>query len=96
MLESEFEEIESVKGMDIELTCKISVGNPTPLITWSKDGNLIDSSNSIERIVLHPNSSLTIHGADFVHVGSYKCEATNVGGSVSRNIYLSVMGEFLH
>ncbi|XP_034234598.1 hemicentin-1-like isoform X2 [Thrips palmi] len=90
-MESEFEEIESVVGVDIELTCKVSLGNPTPFITWSKDGYNMDSNNKLERIDFHPNNSLIIQKADLTNVGSYKCEATNVGGSVSRHIYLTII-----
>ncbi|XP_052121431.1 hemicentin-1 isoform X3 [Frankliniella occidentalis] len=78
-------------GREIILSCPISEGNPPPLIAWYKDGNLIDADANLGGIYIQMNGSLKLSEANPKHSGNYKCEATNVGGSISRYIFLTVM-----
>jgi hypothetical protein len=72
------------------------LSNPPPVITWYKDGEILDEEQmQWEGIIILTNGSLIISYTTQQHEGTYECVASNVGGTVSQAITLHVLGEFL-
>ncbi|KAF5301256.1 hypothetical protein FQR65_LT00956 [Abscondita terminalis] len=59
------------------------IGQPTPKISWFKDGFEIFSSRRIRIVTENEKSTLTIHQSSFSDEGEIKCTATNKAGHVS-------------
>ena len=77
-------------GSDIRLVCPMS-GNPSPIITWKKDGETI---NSVTWDRFRPNKkSLKVRQVDKEDTGIYICRGTNGFGSNEIRINLIVIGE---
>lgn len=74
-----------VEGESVTLVCP-AVGTPIPTITWYKDNILITDP------VILSDGSLTIEMVKSSDEGSYRCQATNMAGSVERNVTLDVHG----
>lgn len=77
------------RGKQVELFC-IFGGTPLPQIVWSKDGELLQSTDR----VTHGNygKSLVIKHVKFNDAGTYSCEASNgVGSAKSSSINLEVL-----
>ncbi|XP_070794688.1 ADAMTS-like protein 1 [Pituophis catenifer annectens] len=67
-----------------------SVGNPRPIITWAKNGEAVQYN---KRILLQPDDSLQILEPVEADVGFYTCNATNVLGSDSVSIAITLAGK---
>ena len=65
------------------LTCN-ATGNPEPVLSWSKDGNLVRSGNRIS--FLADNKLLTITNVKRSDSGKYLCVAHNEVGNASSKI----------
>ncbi|XP_046745786.1 Down syndrome cell adhesion molecule-like protein Dscam2 isoform X2 [Diprion similis] len=64
-------------GKDTEFQCAVS-GQPTPVISWTKDGlPLRDTSSSRIRVAGHSGSTLHITGVSRDDRGMYQCFAKN-------------------
>ena len=75
------------------LDCEAS-GNPSPVITWLKDGQpLVFAPPRVE--YLSNQGKLRISSVTVNDEGRYTCSATNVKGSVTVFANLTVQGEFL-
>lgn len=84
------------RGMVVELPCHIILSNPPPVITWYKDGEILDEEQmQWEGIIVLTNGSLVISYTTQQHEGTYECVASNVGGTVSQANTLHVLGEFM-
>ncbi|KAK4877375.1 hypothetical protein RN001_009881 [Aquatica leii] len=59
------------------------LGQPTPKISWFKDGFEIFSSRRIRIVTENEKSTLIIHQSSFSDVGEIKCTATNKAGHAS-------------
>lgn len=69
-------------------------GNPTPIITWTKDGEEIKSYNWDR---FKPNKmSLKIKEVTKEDTGIYICKGTNGFGSAEIRINLIVIGEYFY
>lgn len=44
------QDLMSATGLQLELPCRISAGNPIPVISWFKDGYKIYSTSSLDGI----------------------------------------------
>ena len=76
----------------VELECK-GRGNPTPTITWKKDGQPINFASN-PRYLLQSTGSLRISRAQKSDSGKYTCVATNRVGSKLANATLRVLSKF--
>lgn len=74
------------KGTTVSLSCD-SVGNPQPVLSWSKSHDQMPRSE-----VSNGGSTLTLHEVTRHHAGIYKCSATNgVGKDAVEEIHLQVL-----
>ena len=58
-------------------------GNPLPLVTWTKDGRILQYSNT--------TTSILIANIELRDAGAYVCTAKNRAGSVSQSILVRVV-----
>jgi len=76
----------TTEGQNVTLACN-ATGNPSPSITWYKDGQLVIISGRFTQ----DSSSLTITKVSRFDEGTYFCNATNdVNSRVSNSTYLTV------
>uniref|UniRef100_A0A3P8UHB0 Immunoglobulin superfamily, member 9a n=1 Tax=Cynoglossus semilaevis TaxID=244447 RepID=A0A3P8UHB0_CYNSE len=73
--------VEVLVGADVSLSCAV-IGNPTPIITWLKDGSLIPREDY----------QVPSHLYFVRSVGQYTCHASNVEGNVSHVTAVKVKG----
>jgi hypothetical protein len=82
------------RGMLVELPCRVILSNPSPDITWYKDGEILDDEQlQWEGIAVLTNGSLIISYSTQQHEGTYECVASNIGGTVSQATTLHVLGK---
>ena len=70
------------EGDDVPLHCDAN-GDPIPLVTWRKDGRILQQSNT--------TTSIFITDIELRDAGTYVCTAKNRAGSVSQSILVSVI-----
>ncbi|VDO96213.1 unnamed protein product [Heligmosomoides polygyrus] len=76
-------------GDSVTLSCDVT-GNPSPSISWSRNGqNLINTVDGVH-ITLKGNR-LDIPHMDSIHAGNYTCTAKNDVGSAESTIYVDVL-----
>lgn len=81
-------------GRKITLQCRAS-GNPTPEISWEKDGHTIPLGHP--HYVIKPNKNLRINSASLEDAGSYRCIASSrVGKDVSWPANVIVESKFAY
>ncbi|KAM9324527.1 hemicentin-1 [Gastrophryne carolinensis] len=73
----------------LALSCKAS-GNPTPTLTWLKDGNQISFPNPVETHFLSGGAIMRITRAQLTDTGNYTCLATNTAGTAQKNFILTI------
>ncbi|XP_017161472.1 neural cell adhesion molecule L1-like protein isoform X2 [Poecilia reticulata] len=78
----------SVIGSDVFIKCSVD-GKPTPVITWRKNGKILQDDRENNRRVL--DETVMLHKAGPEDSGVYQCEASNPHGSVLANINVLVM-----
>ena len=70
-------------------------GDPTPDITWTRDGKIINPQYEIVnrgQIKLdHSTNSLTVNSVNEDTVGTYACNATNRAGYVYKSVPLNIL-----
>jgi len=82
------------RGMSVALPCQIILSNPPAVITWYKDGEILDEEQmQWEGIIVLTNGSLIISYSTQQHEGTYECVASNAGGTVSQATTLHVLGK---
>ena len=80
------------EGSNVTFLCN-ATSNPSPTLSWTKDGNLINQS--FNNIVLSQDSqTLTINNVQRDDAGIYVCNATNNVNSVSASAYLNVQCKY--
>lgn len=78
------------------MPCEVVLSNPPPVISWYKDGEILDEEQmQWEGISVLNNGSLIISYTTQEHEGTYECIVSNVGGSVSLATTLKVLGKFV-
>ena len=69
---------------DLLLTCN-ATGNPTPSISWTKDGSLINASGDPRISITEENTKLRITNVSRADDGQYRCVASNGLGNATSN-----------
>ena len=70
-----------VEGNVLYLFCKVE-GYPKPLITWRRDGNVLQGSiNKTDFIIYETTKN---------DAGNYECEASNSVGTVSHTVQVTI------
>jgi len=90
LISSDNPAVESLVGRDVTLTCVLLSGTPTPKITWTRLGELINST--ADRVVHDSSGSLNVRNVSLHDEGEYVCTASNVAGTSSTSVTLDVLG----
>ena len=69
------------------------IGNPRPRITWTKEGETIESGSHYKVDTQSRHAILTIRDASQMDTGSYRLTAENELGSDSVIIKIEISGE---
>ncbi|KAM4533145.1 protein turtle homolog B [Fundulus diaphanus] len=76
--------VQALVGSRLTLEC-VANGNPTPTITWLKDGSVIPSTN-------YQGGVLSLAAVTTQSAGLYACHASNSEGNVSRVTKVKIKG----
>uniref|UniRef100_A0A8C9XVJ4 Immunoglobulin superfamily, member 9a n=1 Tax=Sander lucioperca TaxID=283035 RepID=A0A8C9XVJ4_SANLU len=79
--------MEALVGRHLSLAC-VANGNPTPTITWLKDGSVIQRINY--QVCLY--NSLSLRAVSMQSAGQYTCHASNSEGNVTRVTKVKIKG----
>ena len=77
------DEVTIVEGNVLYLFCQVE-GHPKPLITWKKDGKVLQGSLN--------KTDFIIYEAKKNDAGNYECEASNSVGTVSYTVQVTIQG----
>ncbi|XP_055962583.1 hemicentin-1 [Sorex fumeus] len=86
--ENTLEEVKVKETQSVTLTCEVS-GNPTPDVTWRRDGQPLPEDDTLR--VLSAGRFLQISSAHVSHAGRYSCLASNAAGDRSKAFSLNVL-----
>lgn len=85
-----------VAGSTALLTC-VGYGVPSPLVTWRKDGGTLPTSRATTRVEqlneagrIFTKGTLEICSTTLEDAGTYSCNVSNLNGSSSATISLTV------
>ena len=83
----------SRSGSDVSMSCT-AVGSPLPTISWTHEGTVVSSSESVSIVSSQTGSEatsrLTLSGVDVSDAGSYSCVSSNPVGSDSSSVDIEV------
>ncbi|XP_006907796.1 hemicentin-1 isoform X1 [Pteropus alecto] len=86
--ENTLEDVKVKEKQSITLTCEVT-GNPVPVITWHKDGQLLQEDDTHH--IMSGGRFLQITNAQVSHTGRYTCLASNTAGDKSKSFSLNVL-----
>lgn len=66
-------------------------GQPTPDVTWSRDGSALSPDAKVETTLI--SSALIIKPCSRKHLGVYTLTAKNAGGEKKKNVTVEVLGK---
>ncbi|XP_078352640.1 hemicentin-1-like isoform X3 [Oculina patagonica] len=72
------------EGQNVTLSCN-ATGNPTPKISWTRNGYPVDTSGNSRISFSEYSEQLTITNLIRVNSGEYRCEASNIIGNDTSN-----------
>lgn len=75
--------VEALVGSHLSLAC-VANGNPTPTITWVKDGNVMRANNK--------EGALSLRAVSMQSAGQYTCHASNSEGNVTHVTRVKIKG----
>ena len=84
------QEVTVYQGADITLECRVPVGNPTPMISFFRDGNPDPLISDGEYTITNGNL-LTVNNAMLNDTGRYTCQAMNDIGTDRLSSDLTVL-----
>ena len=76
--------IQRIEGEKLTIFCN-ATGNPLPTISWTIDGNSLDTSNSSGMDLSYEGKQLTIKSVNRGDNAVYRCVAENSLGNVTSN-----------
>ena len=83
------------EGEVAQIICLVSKGDEPLTITWSLQGDVINSEPSISTSQLGTRTSmLSINSVGYRHSGIYMCNAKNRAGTATSSTELKVNGLF--
>lgn len=85
------ENVTSVHGLPFSMHC-VSIGEPTPVMSWLRDGSLLKPDVDVKIGGGHGETLHFRHSYDH-HSGNYTCTAKNNAGTVSKTFLLDVLGK---
>ena len=77
-------------GDKVELTC-LADGEPTPIVTWYKDGKIYEGSHDGQTPGPY-DYQLAFNGLEIADSGSYMCNVSNSFGFLTYTYNLTVEG----
>ncbi|XP_016392278.1 immunoglobulin superfamily member 10-like [Sinocyclocheilus rhinocerous] len=79
-------------GTDVQLPCD-SVGEPKPLLTWTKvsTGAIMSANTRVQRFEVQSNGTFVIHNIQLQDRGQYLCSARNLHGIDKMMVTLVVL-----
>jgi hypothetical protein len=80
-----------IRGDQIVLECRVTLGVPEPKVLWFKDGRQLGS----DRFMQIQGGRLTIRSADESDAGTYACKAENLAGSEIKPITLGIGSKWI-
>ena len=86
ILHGQEEYLTTKQGVDIILYCEAD-GNPTPTISWQRDGQPLESNG---HYTIQDDGALVISSPRHTDSGGYVCLATNVIGFARKSVHLVV------
>ena len=72
------------EGNNATVSCN-AIGNPSPSITWTKNGSIISTAGDPRSTFGADNKSLTITNVSRADSGQYQCVASNNLGKATSN-----------
>ena len=82
--------IQGTEGGEVTIFCN-ATGNPEPRISWTSNGNSVDTRNSSRVDLFYQGRQLTIKNVSKTDSAVYRCEAENsLGNAKSDGITLEV------
>ena len=82
-----------IVGETATFTCNIVRGDPPPILAWTFEDVIIQTSEKYSTIVNANMSTLTIYNTSLSDAGSYICHATNIIGNDSIAAHLGVFSK---
>nr|XP_032658295.1 protein turtle homolog B isoform X3 [Chelonoidis abingdonii] len=79
--------VEAKEGSSVTLTC-MAFGNPKPIVTWLREGNLLSASEKYQV----SDGSLTVMSVSREDRGAYTCRAYSIQGEAMHTTRLLVQG----
>ncbi|XP_030394352.1 protein turtle homolog B isoform X3 [Gopherus evgoodei] len=79
--------VEAKEGSSVTLTC-MAFGNPKPIVTWLREGNLLGASEKYQV----SDGSLTVMSVSREDRGAYTCRAYSIQGEAMHTTRLLVQG----
>ena len=70
------------------MECRVATGLPSPIITWERDGEIVNQSENVKFISNY--QILQIKEVSLDAAGRYTCNAQNIAGSDYRNFIVTV------
>ena len=80
------------EGDDVTLNVNLKKGQPTPVVQWFKDDELVEASSKVQVRPDGDRHSLVIKKAESDDSGVYKCQASNKAGYVARSFDVQITG----
>ena len=81
------------EGQFGQVFCTVTKGDEPLSITWSLQGEIVNSEPSLTTASLGSRASmLTIQSVGYRHSGVYTCTASNNAGTTSQSVELKVNG----
>ena len=76
------------------MECTISAGEPQSEIKWFKDGKQISAGKKYDMTYKDKHAVLKVKDSQVQDAGKYRCEASNIIGSVDTSATLTIHREY--
>jgi len=94
-LNSELDDQTAVSPANVNLECKMNLGEPECDVRWFRDGKEIYKNKKYEMKTSEEGVTLVVNNSEPLDSGCYKCEASNKLGSVKTQCNLTVCSMYI-